>query len=139
MLFSYRLSRNSPCSGIPSNLPKVTDVKAVDVCTKSFSIIYTLSEPYQGQGDLALQVYDSMGDLIREGITIERESAGRHESAGAHASIQSSLSDDQLNGVVKFTVKGLSKNTHYFYQLTANGAALLPPIIQLTMALIIWL
>jgi len=90
-----------------------SQVVVADVCTKSFSVIYNLS-PYNGES-LDFKVYDSSGRVLREGITIERSEAAGQASQ-----------TPQANKIIKFTVKGLTVNTSYFYQLFADGVAMLP-------------
>ncbi|MEW6381673.1 MAG: MopE-related protein [bacterium] len=90
-----------------------SQVVVADVSTKSFSVIYNLSEPYHPD-DLDLLVFDGSGKLIREGITIESDDAGSVPMAS------------QANRIKRFIVKGLTANTTYYYQLLANGVAFLP-------------
>ncbi|MEW5802233.1 MAG: MopE-related protein [bacterium] len=100
----------------PATVHASQQVYVTDVCTKSFSVIYSLSE--HGQGMFNLRVYDSMGSLIQQaGVTIENDPAPAH--AAPHESM--------LNEVIRFTVKGLEENTSYFYQLTSDGVASIPP------------
>lgn len=99
----------------PASAFASSQIIVADVCTKSFSVIYNLSEP--SQGNLNLKVYNSTGDQITEGITIENEIAPA----------QTTSSNPSSNRIVKFTVKGLGENIRYFYQLTVNNTAFLPP------------
>lgn len=98
----------------PASAYASSQIIAADVCTKSFSVIYNLSEPPQGV--VNLKIYNSTGDQVTAGITVENESAPGQTASNA-----------SFNRIIEFMVKGLVENTSYFYQLTVNGTALLPP------------
>lgn len=93
-----------------AGVPVVSDITVTDVTTRSFSVIWSASEPSTSN----LRVYDDADGLVQTlGAVITPQPVN-----DGSAAIQSAAEN---NGVMKVRVTGLNPNTTYYFQTVTTS------------------